>query len=81
MEKGDLEGAREAFENSIKLGKRLNLPAETASAYVEFGLLLEDLGDKDGAKGCFKQAQALYQGVRLDKELAVVKRHLERLAA
>ena len=78
--KGNEKGAREGFEASIKLGKKLNLPAETASSYVEYGLMLEGMGDKEGAKGCFIQAHALYQGVRLEKELETVKRHLERLA-
>jgi tetratricopeptide (TPR) repeat protein len=77
--KGDQTAAKELFERSIKLGKRLNLPAETAATYVEFGLMLEAMGDRAGAKGCLTQAEALYQGVRLDKELTEVRAHLERL--
>jgi len=77
--KADQKGAKEFFERSIKLGKRLNLPAETAATYVEFGLMLEAQGDMVGAKGCLMQAEALYQGVRLEKELKEVRAHLERL--
>ena len=78
--KGDFASAKVFFEQSIKLGKKLLLPAETASTYVELGIMLKDQKDKEGAKGCFAQAQALYQGVRLQKELDEAKEHLEQLS-
>lgn len=77
--KGDRQAAKELFERSIMLGKRLNIPAETAAAYVEYGILLEDMGDKIGARGSFMQAEALYQGARLDEELMNVRTRIERL--
>ena len=77
--KGNFAGAKAFLEQAIKLGKKLMLPAETASAYVELGIMLKDQKDKEGAKGCFAQAQALYQGVRLEKELDEAKEHLEQL--
>ena len=78
--KGDYASAKSFFEQSIKLGKKLMLPAETASAYMEMGLMLKEGNDKDRAKGCFAQAQALYQGVRLQKELDEAKEKLEQLS-
>jgi tetratricopeptide (TPR) repeat protein len=79
MFKGDIAGAKAFFEQSIKLGKKLMLPAETASAYVELGTMLKVQKDKDGAKGCFAQALALYQGVRLQKEFDEVKEQMDLL--
>lgn len=78
--KGDFASAKAFFEQSIKLGKKLILPAETASTYMELGIMLKDQKDKEGAKGCFAQALALYQGVRLQKELDEAKEHLEQLS-
>jgi tetratricopeptide (TPR) repeat protein len=77
--KGDIPGAKAFFEQSIRLGKKLMLPTETASAYVELGTMLKVQNDKEGAKGCFAQAQALYQGVRLQKELDEAKYQLDLL--
>jgi tetratricopeptide (TPR) repeat protein len=77
--KGDFAGAKALFVQSIKLGKKLMLPAETASTYVELGIMLKEQNDKEGARGSFAQAQALYQGVRLQKELDEAKDQLDQL--
>lgn len=68
--KGERAKAKTFFEESIVLGKRLDLPPETASTYVELGRMLEEEGDKTGAEACYRQACALYAVTGLQKELA-----------
>lgn len=66
--KWEPEAAKKDFERSILLGKRLDLPADTASAYVEYGRLLKDAGDDEGAVACLRQAAALFSTAGLERE-------------
>jgi tetratricopeptide (TPR) repeat protein len=77
--RGDIDKARQRFEESIMLGKKLDLPPETASSYVEFGKMLLELGDTATARNCYRQAMALYEASGLKRERQEVEGLLKGL--
>lgn len=58
--RGDLEGARLAFETALALGRSLHLPLETGRLHLAYADALATKGDRRGATEHLRTARAIF---------------------
>ncbi len=68
IEKGDWNGARDAFKKSSELWKELKYPYHYAQTVSELGKALAQGKDREEARKCFEEAKSVFTrlGASLD---------------